>query len=198
LGLGHAVLCAEPVVGGDPFAVLLGDDLIDAETPCIAQLAQVAEQHDASVVGVMEVDPSEVSKYGVVGGRFLHPKLMEVECLVEKPALDQAPSRWAIPGRYVLSAQIFDCLRNTRPGKAGEIQLTDGLQSMVDASRSNGGRLLAYQFDGVRYDTGDRLGYLDATLAFALKRPELAEGVQQLMRKHLGESKQRSLGCNPG
>ncbi|MFZ9594468.1 MAG: UTP--glucose-1-phosphate uridylyltransferase GalU [Bdellovibrionia bacterium] len=192
LGLGHAVLCAEPVVGKEPFAVLLGDDLVDSPVPCIGQLIEVAEQQRASVVGVMEVDPSEVFKYGIVGGRFLNPRLMEVNQLVEKPAVGQAPSCLAIPGRYVLSPQIFESLRKTKPGKLGEIQLTDALQHGVDAQATTGERLLAYQFDGVRYDTGDRLGYLDATLAFALKRPELAQGVKELMRKHL-EQQERGL-----
>ncbi|MEO5968879.1 MAG: UTP--glucose-1-phosphate uridylyltransferase GalU [Bdellovibrionia bacterium] len=190
LGLGHAVLCAAPIVGDEPFAVLLGDDLIDSEIPCTAQLMKIAEKENASVLGVMEVPLAEVSKYGVVGGRVLRKGLMEVDRLVEKPSPENAPSQLAIPGRYILSPQIFDCLRKTAPGKGGEIQLTDGLQILAqlgtDLGPNRGGRLLAYQFDGTRYDTGDRLGFIDATLAFALKRPELANGVMTLMKKHLG------------
>ncbi len=180
LGLGHAILCAEPAIGDEPFAVLLGDDLIDATTPCTRQLIQAFEEKQASVVGVMEVEASEVSKYGIVGGTPLAPRWMQVEQLVEKPSPSNAPSRWAIPGRYVLSPAIFKYLREIVPGKGGEIQLTDALLRLAQSDR-----LFAYQFDGLRYDTGDRLGFLDATLTFALRRPELREGVMRLLRKHL-------------
>jgi UTP--glucose-1-phosphate uridylyltransferase len=180
MGLGHAILCSEPVIGNEPFAILLGDDLIDSEVPCTRQLIDIFEKEKASVVGVMEVSQAEVSKYGIVGGKMLNSRLMQVENLVEKPAAASAPSRFAIPGRYVLTPTIFDCLRETKPGKGGEIQLTDGLQLLAKRER-----LLAYQFEGTRYDTGDRLGFIDATLAFALKRPELEAGVRALMKKHL-------------
>lgn len=180
MGLGHAVLCAEKVIGDEPFAVLLGDDLIDSSVPCIRQLVDVFEQEGASVVGVMEVPAEDTAKYGMVGGPMLRAGLMEVQKLVEKPAPADSPSRLAIPGRYVLSPTIFDCLRKTPPGKGGEIQLTDGLQLLAQRER-----LLAYQFDGVRYDTGDRIGFIDATLAFALRRPELAGEVRALLKKHL-------------
>lgn len=182
MGLGHAVLCAEPAIGREPFAVLLGDDLIDSEIPCTRQLVEIYEKENASVVGVMEVPASEVSKYGIVGGKMLRPGLMHVDRLVEKPQPANAPSRLAIPGRYVLSPTIFDCLRETKPGKLGEIQLTDGLQLLAEREK-----LLAYQFRGTRYDTGDRLGFIDATLAFALRRPELSQGVREIMLKHLGQ-----------
>jgi len=180
LGLGHAVLCAEPVVGQEPFAVLLGDDLIDSAVPCTGQLIDIYEKHEASVVGVMEVPQSEVNKYGIVGGSLIADKLWKVESLVEKPSPEKAPSRWAIPGRYVLSPSIFACLKKTPLGKGGEIQLTDALQILAREER-----LLAHAFEGVRYDTGDRLGLIDATLAFALKRPELRSGVLELLQKHL-------------
>ena len=183
LGLGHAVLCAAPAIGDEPFAVLLGDDLIDAEVPCTRQLIDVFNQEQASVVGVMEVMQSEVSKYGIVGGKRLTQLLTEVHELVEKPSPDVAPSRFAIPGRYVLTPKIFDYLRQTQPGKGGEIQLTDALQTLAQKDR-----LLAYQFEGKRYDTGDRLGFIDATLAYALKRPELVDGVVSLMKKYLERS----------
>jgi UTP--glucose-1-phosphate uridylyltransferase len=179
-GLGHAVLCAAPAIGNEPFAVLLGDDLIDSQVPCTRQLCDIYEQQGASVVGVMEVPAEDVNKYGIVGGKMLNPKLMHVDRLVEKPSPKDAPSRFAIPGRYVLSPTIFDCLRATQPGKGGEIQLTDGLQLLAQRET-----LLAYQFEGARYDTGDRLGFIEATLAFALKRPELAPGVREIMKKHL-------------
>jgi UTP--glucose-1-phosphate uridylyltransferase len=180
MGLGHAVLCAAPAVGNEPFAILLGDDMIDAQVPCTRQLCDIYEREGSSVVGVMEVPASEVSKYGIVGGKMLNPRLMQVESLVEKPSTDKAPSRFAIPGRYVLNASIFQYLKETKPGKGGEIQLTDALQLLAQREK-----LLAYQFEGTRYDTGDKLGFIDATLAYALKRPELAPGVKELMRKHL-------------
>lgn len=180
MGLGHAVLCAESIVGNEPFAVLLGDDLIDSKVPCTRQLIDIAERERASVVAVMEVPKEDVFKYGVVAGKSVGPGLTHVEKLVEKPAVADAPSRLAIPGRYVLSPSIFHCLRETKPGKGGEIQLTDGLQLLAQREK-----LLAYQFEGTRYDTGDRLGFIDATLAYALKRPELAPAVRELMKKHL-------------
>jgi UTP--glucose-1-phosphate uridylyltransferase len=181
LGLGHAVLCAEPIIGNEPFAVLLGDDLIDSNVPCTKQLIEVFSKVGGSVVGVMEVPTTEVSKYGIVGGKMRDSKLMEVTHLMEKPSPDQAPSRLAIPGRYILDPSIFGHLRKVKPsGKNLEIQLTDGLDLMA-----KNGNLFAYQFDGNRYDTGDRLGFIDATLAFALKRPDLKAGVRALMEKHL-------------
>lgn len=180
MGLGHAVLCAQAAVGDEPFAVLLGDDLIDSAVPCTGQLVELFHREQASVVGVMEVPASEVSKYGVIGGRPLDERTWEVERLVEKPSVDAAPSRLAIPGRYVLEPAIFDCLKRTPPGKGGEIQLTDALQILASERR-----LLAHAFEGTRYDTGDRLGFIDATLAFALKRPELRHGVRELLQKYL-------------
>lgn len=180
-GLGHAVLCAEPVIGNEPFAILLGDDMIDSDVPCTKQLTDLYDQHGASVVGVMEVPEADVSKYGIVGGKMLSPDLMHVDRMVEKPAPKDAPSRFAIPGRYVLSPEIFNCIRDTKPGKGGEIQLTDALQMLAQREK-----LLAYKFKGTRYDTGDKLGFIDATLAFALRRPELAPGVRELLKKHLG------------
>jgi UTP--glucose-1-phosphate uridylyltransferase len=184
LGLGHAILAAAPAVGDEPFAVLLGDDLIDSEIPCIQQLIDVYEKHKQSVVGVMRVPKSEVSKYGIVAGKLIEEKLLEVSHLVEKPSADEAPSTYAIPGRYVLSSKVFDYIRETAPGKGGEIQLTDALHLLAQ----NEG-LLAFEFNGTRYDTGDKLGYLDATLNFALRRPELKEGVEKLLIKYAAQVK---------
>lgn len=183
MGLGHAVLAAAPAVGNEPFAILLGDDLIDARVPCTRQLINVFERTGTSVVGVMEVPETDVSKYGVVGGAPIDDRTLKVDRLVEKPGPGQAPSRLAIPGRYVVVPEIFDHIRSTPPGKGGEIQLTDALAILA---RQNG--LLAYQYDGDRYDTGDRLGYLDATLTFALRRPDLADGVRALLKKHAGRN----------
>lgn len=180
MGLGHAVLCAASLVGNEPFAILLGDDLIEAKTPCTQQLLEIFEKEKASVVAVMEVPKEDTFKYGMVGGKMLSPQLMHVDHLIEKPQPSESPSSWAIPGRYVLSPRIFECLRETRPGRGGEIQLTDGLQLLAEREK-----LLAYRFEGTRYDTGDRIGFIDATLAYALKRPELAEDVKLLLKKHL-------------
>lgn len=181
MGLGHAVLCAEPVIGNEPFAVLLGDDLIDSTVPCTKQLMEVYSKVGGSVVGVMEVPLPEVAKYGIVGGKMRDAKLMEVTHLMEKPSPDQAPSRLAIPGRYILDPSIFGHLRKVKPtGKNKEIQLTDGLDLLA-----KNGNLFAYKFEGDRYDTGDRIGFIDATIAFALKRPDLKSGVRALLEKHL-------------
>lgn len=187
-GLGHAVGCAERVIGQEPFAVLLGDDLIDAQVPCTRQLMDVYSTYGKSVVGVMEVPEEDVSKYGIVGGTPIASdstrKTFQVEKMIEKPSLQEAPSRFAIPGRYVVSHEIFGHIRNTRPSKNGEIQFTDALYAMA---KSQG--LLAHQFTGDRYDTGDRLGYLDATLTFGLRRPELKAGLMRLIQKHAASSK---------
>jgi UTP--glucose-1-phosphate uridylyltransferase len=180
LGLGHAVLTAAPIIGNEPFAVLLGDDMIDSDPPCTKQLMDIFDQKGESVVGVMEVPAAEVSKYGMIGGKEVSKGLTKVDRVVEKPAVKDAPSRYAIPGRYILDPEIFNYLREIKPGSGGEIQLTDALQLL--AQRKG---LWAYEFEGTRYDTGDRLGFIDATLAFALRRPDLAEGVRQLMQKHL-------------
>ena len=178
-GLGHAVLMAAPIIGDEPFAVLLGDDLIDSKTPCTQQLTNLFEKEGKSVVGVMEVPESDVSKYGIVGGKKIDDRTIDVDRLVEKPSPSEAPSRFAIPGRYVLTPKIFDFLRETQPGKGGEIQLTDALYRLAQAEG-----MLAYQFEGDRYDTGDKLGYIHATIEFALRRPELSSGVEALIREY--------------
>jgi UTP--glucose-1-phosphate uridylyltransferase len=180
LGLGHAILTAAPIVGHEPFAILLGDDMIDSEVPCTQQLIDVFNKENTSVVGIMEVPRIETSKYGIVKGSKLREGLLRVDAVVEKPKPSEAPSQFAIPGRYVLKPEIFDLLRLVKPGAAGEIQLTDGLQLLA---RSSG--LLAYQYQGERYDTGDRVGFIDATLEFALRRPELRSSIIALMKKHL-------------
>jgi len=179
-GLGHAVGCARPVVGDQPFAVLLGDDLIDGAVPCTRQLIDVFESRGKSVVGVMEVPAADVSKYGIVGGVPLDDRTFQVDRMVEKPKPEDAPSRFAIPGRYVVDSAIFRHISETRPGKGGEIQFTDALAALA---KKEG--LLSYRFEGDRYDTGDRLGYLEATLVFGLRRPELREGLIRLMKAHL-------------
>jgi UTP--glucose-1-phosphate uridylyltransferase len=182
LGLGHAVLCAESVVGDHPFGVILGDDLIDSEVPAIAQLIEVYERHGKGVVALMEVDPADAHLYGIAAGKPLadDDRTLEISQIVEKPGPGTAPSNHAVIGRYVLPASIFGILRSIKPGVGGEIQLTDALAVLA---RTEG--LLGYRFRGQRYDAGDRLGYLKANLAYALKRPDLREPLLAYMRSLL-------------
>jgi len=181
LGLGHAVGCAKTVVGNQPFAVLLGDDLIDSKVPCTKQLIDVMNKNQGmSVIGVMEVAEEDVNKYGIVGGLKLDDRTIKIDTMVEKPKASEAPSRFAIPGRYLVQPKIFEYIAETKPGKGGEIQFTDALLKLAQTEG-----LLGYQFEGDRYDTGDRLGYIDATLTFGLRRPELKDGIMALMKKHI-------------
>ncbi len=178
LGLGHAVLTAREVIGNEPFAVLLGDEVMVSDPPCLKQLIDCFEREKGSVIGVMEVPPTEVSKYGIVGGDSISKNLMRIRTVVEKPEPARAPSRYAIPGRYVFEPEIFECLASVKPGRGGEIQLTDGIEALARL-RS----VFAFQFSAERFDVGDRLGYIHATLAMALKRPELRSGVLELVRQ---------------
>jgi UTP--glucose-1-phosphate uridylyltransferase len=167
LGLGHAVLCAEPVVGDEPFAVFLADDLIDARVPVMKQMAEVAARELASVVGVMTVAEDEVESYGIVEAGALSGGFAPVDRIVEKPKPGTTPSRLGVVGRYVLSPRIFHHLRAMEPGAGGEIQLTDAIARLCADEK-----VLAYAFDGRRYDCGSRLGYLEATLDYGMKHPE--------------------------
>jgi UTP--glucose-1-phosphate uridylyltransferase len=172
LGLGHAVLCARPAVGDEPFAVMLGDDLIDAPEPGIGQLLAVARRTGKAVVALVEVAAHETERYGIASGRPAADGTWQLDRLVEKPAPGTAPSRMAIFGRYVLPPDLFDLLGRVPPGTGGEIQLTDALTELARQDR-----LVGWPVRGVRYDAGDRLGYIKANLAWALKRPELREGL---------------------
>jgi UTP--glucose-1-phosphate uridylyltransferase len=178
LGLGHAVLCAATVVGDEPFGVILGDDLIDSEDPAIAQLIRVYEKHRQGVVALMEVPAGEAHLYGVAAGKKIDGRSTQIEKIVEKPKAGTAPSNLAVIGRYVLPPSIFEILRNTPTGVGGEIQLTDGL---AELARTEG--LIGYQFEGERYDAGDRLGYLKANVAYALKRADLREPFLAYLRE---------------
>lgn len=186
LGLGHAVLQARPIVGREPFAVLLGDDLMftqNGSSPVTKQLIDQFANTGTSCVGVMEVSDGDIPKYGIIDSQGLvSPRLWAVRNVVEKPSASSAPSRLAIPGRYVLAPEIFDHLENVLPSVGGEIQLTDGLTNMA---REQG--LHAFEFHGTRYDAGDRLGYLEATIAFALSRPHYRNDVVQILRRQLSE-----------
>lgn len=176
-GLGHAVLCAKQFVGDEPFAVMLGDDVVDAEVPALKQLMDVYAETGATVLGVQEVPQEKVSSYGIVAPNGRVGAAWEVTDLVEKPAVDTAPSRLAILGRYIIDPAIFAHLEHTEPGKGGEIQLTDALKSLLKEQA-----MLAYPFAGRRYDVGDKMGFLEATIDFALKRPELHDGLLNYMR----------------
>ena len=167
-GLGHAINCARAFVGNEPFAVMLGDDIVDAKVPCLKQLMDCFEEKQVSIVGVQEVKRENVDKYGIVDGVQISDRVYKVNNLVEKPSVDSAPSNVAILGRYIITPEIFDILDNTAPGKGGEIQLTDALKTLIAQQD-----MYAYVFEGRRYDVGDKLGFLEATVEFALKREEL-------------------------
>jgi UTP--glucose-1-phosphate uridylyltransferase len=176
LGLGHAVLCARPAVGDEPFFVHLADDLIASETGCLSQMADEYADHGGSVIAVETVPPEQTSSYGIVAVDQCDRN--RITQIVEKPAPEDAPSNSAVVGRYLLSGQIFDKLENIGKGAGGEIQLTDGIADLLNESP-----VYAYSFDGVRYDCGSKLGYLQATVAFGLAHPETGER----FRKHLEE-----------
>ncbi|HVI93615.1 MAG TPA: UTP--glucose-1-phosphate uridylyltransferase GalU [Anaeromyxobacter sp.] len=177
LGLGHAVLCAKDVVGDEPFVVMLGDDIIDAPVPGAKQLAECYARHGLGTVALMEVPREETSMYGIAAGSAIEPRTLRIDRIVEKPKKDP-PSNLAVIGRYVLPPRIFEILEQLNPGVGGEIQLTDALAVLA---REEG--LLGHRFEGERYDAGDRLGYLRANIAFALKRPELAGPLKTLMKE---------------
>jgi UTP--glucose-1-phosphate uridylyltransferase len=177
LGLGHAVLCAEPVVGNHPFAVILADDLIDAAPPVMKQMVDVYRRERCSLLGVQEVARAESRQYGIVKPGRRDGKLYPVSAIIEKPAPAKAPSRLGVVGRYILEPRIFHHLRRIKPGAGGEIQLTDGIAALLADER-----VLAHQFDGVRYDCGSKLGYLKANVAYGLKHAEVAREFARHLR----------------
>jgi UTP--glucose-1-phosphate uridylyltransferase len=177
LGLGHAVLCARDLVGDEPFAVMLADDLIDAETPGIRQLVEIFMETEESVVALMKVPLDEVHQYGVIKGKEVKPRLYAVEATVEKPAPKDAPSQMAIIGRYVLRPEIFSILQKLPPGRGGEIQLTDGLAQLVQDRK-----IFGCEFTGDRYDIGDKFGFVRATVAYALKRKDLRDKLIEYLK----------------
>jgi len=167
-GLGHAVLCAKNFVGNEPFAVLLGDDVVDSNVPCLKQLMNVYERYNSTVLGVQQVNWSDVDKYGIVSGEVMEDGIHKVKTLFEKPDREIAPSNVAILGRYIITPDIFPILEHTEPGAGLEIQLTDALKELARHKA-----VYAYEFAGCRYDVGDKLGFLKATVEMALKRPDL-------------------------
>lgn len=177
LGLGHAVLCAKDVIGDEPFVVLLGDDLVDSKIPCTKQMIDVYNQYQKSVVALMEVPDYDVSKFGICAGNQIADRVLELNTMVEKPKLSEAPSKKAIVGRYILTPEIFEMLEKTTPGKGGEIQLTDAMSRLM---KRDG--FIGYEFEGKRYDAGDQFGYIQANIAYALKRPEIAEKLKNYLK----------------
>ncbi|NLO80744.1 MAG: UTP--glucose-1-phosphate uridylyltransferase GalU [Xanthomonadaceae bacterium] len=178
LGLGHAVLCAEAVIGDEPFAVILADDLIsnDDGANCLQQMVAQYDAHGGSVVGVQRVPYEHTDRYGIVSVEDMQQRLGRLKGIVEKPAPDKAPSNLGVVGRYILSPAIFRILKNVKPGAGGEIQLTDAIAELLAVEP-----VFAYEFEGQRYDCGDKLGYLQATVEFALKHPELGEAFAEYL-----------------
>ena len=176
-GLGHAILCAKNLVKGEPFAVLLGDDVIDAKVPVLRQMLEVYYTYNAPVIAIQEVDRSQVSNYGIIKATRVEEGVYRVTDMVEKPSVDKAPSNLAIIGRYILTPDIIELLKKTRPGSGKEIQLTDALRDLAK-TRS----VYAYKFRGKRYDAGDKLGFLKATVEFALKNEEFGEDFRSYLK----------------
>ena len=187
LGLGHAVLCARPVVGDEPFFVHLADDLIDAHVPCLAQMAQVYMERGGSVLGVQTVERRDTDKYGIVDAELLGERLGRVRNMVEKPKPAEAPSTLAVVGRYLLSPRVFDKLETVGRGAGGEIQLTDGIAALLAEED-----VYAYTFEGKRFDCGSKLGYLEATVEYGLKHRELGDAFANILARLLAQRLRRS------
>ena len=178
LGLGHAVLCAKPLVGNEPFAVILADDLVDnVSNSCLSQMVEAYDYHGGSVIAVEEVPREDTNKYGIVSTTRVDDRISRIDAIVEKPAPDVAPSNLAVIGRYILAPKIFDLLEKTERGAGGEIQLTDAIAQLLNEQQ-----VLAYAFEGKRYDCGSKLGYLQATVDLALKHAELGDEFLQYLK----------------
>ena len=179
-GLGHAIKCAKTFVNNEPFAVLLGDDIVyNDEKPCLKQLIDCYNEYHTSILGVQDVAMENVDKYGIVDGMVIENEVCRVKGLVEKPSVDDAPSNLAILGRYIITPRIFDILENTPPGRGGEIQLTDALLMLLEEEP-----IYAYKFDGKRYDVGDKFGYIQANIEYALRKPELRDQVIEYLESY--------------
>ncbi len=177
-GLGHAIYCARSFIDNEPFAVLLGDDIVDSETPCLKQLIDVYNTYNTTVLGVQRVPEEDISKYGIIKCEGVGDRVYRVDDMVEKPDRENAPSNVAILGRYIITPDIFTHLENAVPGKGGEIQLTDALKKLLESSS-----VYAYDFIGKRYDVGNKLGFLEATVEFALKRDDLRDDFSAYLKK---------------
>lgn len=177
LGLGHAVLCAKPVVGNQPFSVILADDLVDANPSALKQMVDLFDQESCAILGVEDVLPSETASYGIVDAKTISPDVLQLNSIVEKPLPADAPSTLAVVGRYILTPKIFDCLENIKPGKGGEIQLTDAIAALMEFEK-----VLAYRFKGKRYDCGSKLGYMKANVEYAMRHPEISNDFLAYLR----------------
>ena len=184
LGLGHAVLCAKSVVGDAPFSVILADDLIDAKQPATLQMAQIYAHKHCSVLGVEDVLPSETDRYGIVDAFKIDENVLQLNSIVEKPKPADAPSNLAVVGRYILTPTIFSCLEKVKPGKGGEIQLTDGISDLLVQET-----VLAYRFAGTRFDCGSKLGFMKANVEYALKHPEIAADFALYLQDRIAQGK---------
>ncbi len=176
LGLGHAVLCAKPVIGNEPFAVLLADDLLDGEVPVMKQMTDTYDYYRCSVLGVQDVPRADTKSYGIVAASPVAERLESIRAIVEKPKPEEAPSTLAVVGRYILTPRIFHHLENVTPGSGGEIQLTDGIAALLGEEQ-----VLAYRYAGTRYDCGSKLGYLKATVVFGRRHPEVGTGFSEYL-----------------
>lgn len=183
LGLGHAVLCAQPVVNNEPFAVILADDLIAGDTSTIKQMVEVYQRHPCSILGVQDVPLMQTGNYGIVSSSVLEQNVEQVHSIIEKPRPSDAPSTLAVVGRYILTPGIFDHLSQLQTGAGGEIQLTDGISALIQKEK-----VLAYRFDGTRYDCGSKLGYLKASIAFGLKHSDTGEEFSAYLKELCGKN----------
>ena len=178
LGLGHAVLCAQPVVGNEPFAVILADDLVDGTPPVMKQMVDQYQYYQCSVLGVQQVAPEETASYGIVDATPMAERVSRVNGIVEKPKPEVAPSTLGVVGRYILTPRIFHHIQHLKPGAGGELQLTDAIAALLKEQQ-----VLAYAFDGIRYDCGSKLGYLQATVEYALKHSEVSEDFATYLKR---------------
>jgi len=177
-GLGHAIWCARKFIGDEPFAVLLGDDIVQSEKPCLKQLMEQYDRFNSSILGVQQVMPNEVSRYGIIDANQIGSRFYNVNELIEKPPINEAPSNLAIMGRYILSPKIFNILENQHPGAGGEIQLTDALATLNKIEA-----IYAYEFEGIRYDVGEKFGFIQSTIEMALQRSELRDQLLSYLEK---------------
>ena len=187
LGLGHAVLCAERLIQGEPFAVILADDLLDGNPPVMKQMVDLHAHYNSSIIGVEPIALEQSRSYGVVAGAAFGDRLLKLDGIVEKPAPEKAPSNMGVVGRYVLTSSIFKHLRNIQPGAGGELQLTDGIAALLKQES-----VLSYQFEGKRYDCGSKQGYLQATVDFALRHPEVKDEFRAFLESRETEEKLKS------
>ncbi|MEH7254171.1 UTP--glucose-1-phosphate uridylyltransferase GalU [Neobacillus niacini] len=183
-GLGHAIWCARKFIGNEPFAVLLGDDIVQSEKPCLKQMMEQYDRYNASILGVQTVPFEEVNRYGIVDGNQIGDRLFSVSNLVEKPKQDVAPSNLAILGRYILNPRIFEILENQKPGAGGEIQLTDAIAGLNQYEA-----IYAYDFEGVRYDVGEKMGFIKTMIEFALQRDELKNDLSNYLAEVVERNK---------